>query len=348
MVNGNKITMEDIARMCGVARSTVHAVFSEKPWVSEKTRTKVMDVVHKHNYVPCPIAKTLARGSSRLVGVVIRDLTNPFYEPFLDRIESVFKDYNLIYFNTRHDPQKEVKAVETLMGYRASGLIIASARPELSTTHLLNWAHQGGALVSLDRLVGIDSNFVELNDRKIGYMAAEHVFGRGHRRVCFFAGPRQQENHDDERVVGFKICMLDYGISSADCHIVQVGLGWEDGYHVATDVLSRWPGKFSAFICYNDYVAGGVYKAAHAQRLRIPEDLSVIGCDDIYLASVLGPSLTTINLNVCEIAEQAAQLLLEQMLSGEDFQCQAISVLPNLVERESVRDLRPNADESVQ
>ncbi len=337
--NEKKLTMEDIAKICGVARSTVHAVFTNKPWVTEKTRNKVMDVVQKLNYSPCPIAKTLASGLSGLVGVVIRDLTNPFYDQFLERVEDLLKDYVIVYFNTRHDPRREARAVETLMGYRADGLIIAPARPELGTTHLTNWVRQGRALVSMDRLTGTDSNFVDLNDRHIGYMAAEHLFSHGHRRVCFFAGPRQREHHDDERVVGFKMCMLDYGIDPYDCDTIRVGLGWENGYRAASKLLAHNRDAFTAIICGNDYVAGGVYKAAHGHGVRIPDDLSVIGCDDIDLASVLGPSLTTINLNVRDIGEKVALTLLEQIRGGEDFKCVSIPVSPVLVERESVKSL---------
>ncbi|HOE96363.1 MAG TPA: LacI family DNA-binding transcriptional regulator [Candidatus Sumerlaeota bacterium] len=333
------LTMADIARICGVARSTVHAVLKGKPGVSARTRAKVLDAVARFDYSPCPIAKSLARKKSGLVGVVIRDLANPFYDQFLKHMDHVLKDLRVITFNTRHDIDKEIHALRTLAGYRADGLIIAPVQPERAADHLGDWVERGGALVSLDRLPGIECSYVEFRNFDIGRMTTEYAIRLGHRAICMLAGPPRDDARDDERVAGFKACLREQGLDPAECTVQHVGWRWEGGFHAASEFFSGARRCPSLFICNNDYVAGGVYKAAYVHRLRIPDQVSVIGCDDIGLAAVLGPSLTTVRLNARGIGEGVARMLLRQMNQGSAFQPRSIAVAPMLVERESVLNL---------
>jgi LacI family xylobiose transport system transcriptional regulator len=202
--------------------------------------------------------------------------------------------------------------------------------------HLWKWVNSGKPIASLDRLPGIETNCVELDDYSIGYILSEHLLQNGHTRICFLSGSRP----NDTRVMGFKTCLLDHGISLSESSVFPTEINLRSGYEVGLSVLKReGVPRPTAFICGNDLVAAGLYKAAHALGLRIPEDISVVGCDDIELASLLGPSLTTVNLDLVTLGERCAQLLLSQIEGGGTFAPQTIHAAPRLVIRNSVKRL---------
>jgi LacI family transcriptional regulator len=167
--------------------------------------------------------------------MVIRDLTNPFYDQFVENVESVLKDYSVVYLNTRLNREREVKAIETLMAYRADGLIIAPVDLESSMDHLWKWVNSGKPIASLDRLPGIETNCVELDDYSIGYILSEHLLQNGHTRICFLSGSRP----NDTRVMGFKTCLLDHGISLSESSVFPTEINLRSGYEVGLSVLKR-------------------------------------------------------------------------------------------------------------
>ncbi len=335
------MNMKDIAKICGVSRQTVHAALNNKPGVSPETREHILRVVREHNYHPNRIATSLHQKSADFVGLTILDIRNPFFADLVQGITQVVKasGLHLMFFETV-TKEDEIDAVETMISYRAAGMILAPVQDESRTRHLEAIKGRGIPLVSVGEVRGFETNYVEVDNRRASQQAVQHLIDKGHRRIVYFAGPDRIVSAR-ERTVGFMESMMENRLSFSPGDIMTVGDSTQGGYKAANQVLSRPESERpTAIVCFNDMVALGVYEAAVELGVSIPEDISVIGCDDIHLARLLGPPLTTIALPVREMGQYAAQMLVDQ-IHGPDRNGSSVvkKFHANLVVRHSVKNL---------
>jgi LacI family transcriptional regulator len=211
--------------------------------------------------------------------------------------------------------------------------------------HLWALSQQKKPFVSIEEVPGIKGNYVTFDEERAGFLAAEHLIRQGHRRICCLRGP-DSASSAEARLTGFKDALLTYNVKFDGSMIAPAGHRPEDGYRAARKILTGkasaegGPEPFTAMICFSDFVAIGVYQAAHELNVRIPERLSVVGFDDIEISELLAPSLTTVRLPIATMGQRLAEILLEA-IRLKNKQAEPVHELlePTLIERQSVKQL---------
>lgn len=326
--------------MVGVSRQTVSAVINNKSWVSEETRQKVMQAISEHNYMPNQHAVTLKGKATKLLGVVLGDLSNPFFTQVALGIESVARSYQygILYHNTFENHEYEVEAIRSLAAYRVAGVIISPIVIGTDLSHLWQVYTKGTPLVSLDKLPGFGCHAISFADEEGAYEATRYLLECGHTQIAFLGGPPSQASAQ-ARLMGFRSCMVDMGVPLPPRRIAGAGNSEEDRASAARALLIDPADRPTAILCYNDRIALTVYKIACELQIRIPDDLSVMGFDDIELASVLGPPLTTMRLDAYGAGAEAASVILSQIRGEASSQRRNVQFPAQLVKRDSVKNM---------
>jgi LacI family transcriptional regulator len=333
------ISMQELADICGYSRVSVSAALNGKGGISEKAREKILRIAKEHNYTPNKMAHALKGLPSYLIGMLIRDLSNPFYTQMIKIIDDHLhsKGYSLIILNSMSDGERESKALQTLYSYNVDGLFIA---PFAKNTH----EDRVGSLVKqhvkpvimLDNLSrDIGSMSIGFNNRNGAHEATQYLIDCGHTEISYLAGPQSSLSYR-ERSTGFMECMQENDLSISSNSIFPCGSSAEDGYTAALSLL-KTKKRPSALFCFNDYIAVGVYRAAQELDLKIPQDLSIIGFDNINLTKLLSPPLTTVNIHIDQVATEAAENMLK-FLQNKHYTPQVKNHIfePELIKRDSV------------
>lgn len=330
------MNMKDLAKLLGVSRQTVSAVLNGKEWVSQETRDRVLKAIREYNYAPNQHAVSLTGKGTRLLGVVLRDISNPFYTQIAMGIESVARasQYSILYHNTFENHDYEVEAIRSLISFRVSGIIISPIQLGVDLSHLQHVASLGIPIVSIDKLPNINCHSISFADREAAFRATCYLAERGHNDLAFIKGPESAASAR-ERLQGFKDCVASRGLTVKDEWMVDPGTTEKERHDAIYRLLKDPANRPSAIFCFNDLLAVSVYKAAHELGIRIPQDLSVVGFDDIEIAQLLGPPLTTVRTDSYKVGEQAAQMIMSD-LKGKGEKVQDVTYTPELVERSSV------------
>ena len=330
------MNMKDIAKILGVSRQTVSAVLNDKDWVSKDTRDRVMKAIREHNYAPNQHAVSLTGKSTKLLGVVLRDISNPFYTQIAMGIENVArsKGYSILYHNTFENHEYEVDAVRSLISFRVSGIIISPIQLGVDLSHMQRVTSLGIPVVSIDKLPGIKCHSISFADHDAAYKATCYLADKGHKDIAFIKGPASASSAK-ERLAGFQDCIKKQNLTSKPGRLIDPGTTELQRHEAIFSLLKNHKDRPSAIFCFNDLLAVSVYKAAHELQIRIPQELSVVGFDDISIASLLGPPLTTVRTDSYKVGVEAAEMIMKD-LQGKDTEFKDIRHTPQLVERSSV------------
>lgn len=332
------VSIKDVARAVGVSHPTVSRALRGSPRVLPATAREIRRVAEAMGYNPSAVARSLVTQKSWTIGVVMASIADPFYGEIASGIEDVASanGYSVILANTPIDPTREVAVVRSLQERRVDGILVTASRAgeayiSISSEMcipivLINNQHDGEFVysVSIDNVQGATqatSHLVELGHKKIGYLGDQLGF-----------------QTDTERLAGYRDALAAHGIPF-DETLVAYGNGLPDGSAVAARTLLNLPQRPTAIFCYNDMSALGVMEEARAQGVRMPEELSLVGFDDLFFARYLQPSLTTIRQPKVEMGRSAMKLLL-QLLTGDGLPEDAtpkkqIDVLGELMVRSS-------------
>ncbi len=332
------MNMKDLAKLLGVSRQTVSAVLNNKDWVSQETRERVLKAIREYNYAPNQHAVSLTGKGTKLLGVVLRDISNPFYTQIAMGIESVARasGYSILYHNTFENHDYEVDAIRSLVSFRVSGIIISPIQLGVDLSHLQHVSSLGIPIVSIDKLPDIQCHSISFADRDAAFKATCYLADRGHNKIAFIKGPESAASAK-ERLLGFTDCVEKRSLNLKDEWLVDPGTTEKGRHDAIFKLLKDASSRPTAVFCFNDLLAVSVYKAAHELGIRIPQDLSVVGFDDIEIASLLGPPLTTVRTDSYKVGEEAARLIMTD-LKGSDEESKDIRHTPELIERNSVAD----------
>jgi LacI family transcriptional regulator len=328
----NRITITDVAREAGVSTMTVSRVLNNKGEISTATRERVQRVIEQLNYRPSTVARSLATNRTQTLGLVVPDITNPFFPEIVRGAEDAASDagYSLILCNTTEDRKRERSILELLESKRVDGVILCSAR--LPSESLLPLVKRYPASVLLNRQVPLEvSGVVRVDDHYGAMRAVHHLLGNHRRRIVLLAGPPSSYS-GQQRTQGFRTALeatgheVDPSLSIA-CSPDEAG-----GYGATMDLLAKNP-DVDALVCYNDMVAIGALQACAASQRRVPQDVAVVGCDDIRLASLVSPSLTTLGVKKYDLGKAAVDMLLRRLRQEEGLS--EIVIRPELVIRDS-------------
>ncbi len=330
---GHRVTIADVARAAGVSQQTVSRALNNKAEISPETRARVLQVVEQLGYRPSLLARGLATHKTTTLGLVVPDIANPFFSEVARGAEDVAHraGYHLFLCNTIEDPDRETDVLRSLEAQHVGGVVLCSSR--LSDGQLLAVAAALPALVLVNRRLpesGLTSICVD--DERGACDAVQHLIQRGRRCIALLAGPpASRSGHSRRR--GYAAALEAAGWPLDDGLIQPCAPDLEGGRKAATALLLARP-EIDALFCYNDLVAVGALQACAACGRQVPEDVAVIGCDDILLASLVTPSLTSLRSDQRHLGALAVEALLRQ-IEGCQERCQDVLLQPQLIVRAS-------------
>lgn len=305
-------TIFDIANESGFSYSTVSRTLNDFEFVKPSTREKVLQVAKELGYVPNQQARSLAGGRSNLIGVLVPTLSNGYVSEIIRGIdeELTTSNYNLILYTTHRHRGKESAYVATIMNGGADGLLLVV--PSISTPYLDALRDHNFPYVLVDQFDKTERSLgVNATNRQGAYEATQYLIELGHREIGFIAGLRNLASAI-ERIEGYKTAHKEHDIPIRDEYITQ-GDFQEGGGYEATQQLLALPSRPTAIFASNDLSAFGAMEAIREQGLRIPEDVSIVGFDDIPQASVTYPKLTTVRQPLVQMGRGAVSMLLEHL-----------------------------------
>lgn len=308
----SRVTLADVAREAGVSMQTVSRVVNAKGEISPATRQLVNDVIDRLGYRPSGIARSLATNRTLTFGLVVPDISNPFFPEIARGAEDVARahGYTVFVCNTVEDPQREDDVLRLLEDRRVDGLLLCSSR--LPDDTLLARLAAFPAAVVVNRTLPPDiAGSVRVDDALGAARAVEHLLSRGRRTIALIAGPASSRS-SSERLRGFQQASAAAG-RDLDLGLIEAGRpDLEGGLQAATHLLTARP-DIDGIVCYNDLVAIGALQACAALGRRVPDDVAIVGCDDIVLAALVSPSVTTLRVAKDALGAAAATMLLERL-----------------------------------
>ncbi len=326
--------MKDVARLAGVSTSTVSHVINKDRFVSDAIRVRVEDAVRTLNYAPSALARSLKLNQTRTIGMLITASSNPFYSELVRGVErSCFeRGYSLVLCNTEGDEQRMNRNLETLLQKRVDGLLLLCTEthqpsPAIMTrypaipTVMMDWSPFDG-----------DSDVIQDNSLLGGDIATRHLIEKGFTRIACVTGPLDK-TPARLRLEGYRAAMQRAGLPVPEGYEVIGDFEFGGGLRAMQSLLAL-PEPPQAVFMGNDAMAFGAYQALYQAGLRIPQDIALVGYDDIELARYMTPPLTTIHQPKDELGELAIDVLIHRMAQPE-LQQQRLQLTPVLMERGS-------------
>lgn len=328
-------TMKDVARLAGVSTSTVSHVINNNRFVSEAVREKVTTAIAQLNYAPSALARSLKINQTRTIGMLLTASSNPFYSEVVRGVErSCYeRGYSLVLCNTEGDEDRMNRSLETLLQKRVDGLLVMCTESHPPAADILkryptipsvimDWApfEQGSDVIQDNALLG-------------GEIATQFMISRGYTRIACIAGP-QDKTPARLRLEGYRQAMHAAGLPILPGFIIEADFEFQGGFNAMNALLALEQPPEAVFTS-NDAMAVGVYHALYQAGMTVPQDMAVMGYDDIELARYMTPPLTTIHQPKDELGQLAVDALL-QRLAEPGASPQQLVLTPELVERDSV------------
>ena len=322
-----------VAEKAEVSVNTASRAINNKPDINLETKKRVLQIAKELGYVRNATAVALRTRKTGTIGVVIADNRNPFYAEVLSGMEEAAreKNYHIILANTQRDYQKEEEAINLLLAKRVDGLLIAPVQDRDDDIKNLIDANIPFVVVGRD-FKNIEVDAIYNDEVKGGFLATEYLIKKGHKRIALIDG-FLYKSPAKGRLEGYKKALNKYRIS-LDESLISVGdINIEDGYERTKQMLEKNL-DFTAIFAYNDMMAFGAMQAIKEKGLRIPEDIGLIGYDDILFSSLISPALTTIRLKKQELGVKSVKLLFSR-INGNRKKTKKVMLGVELVVRET-------------
>lgn len=309
-----RATQSDVAKYAGVSQAMVSYVLNNNNSlkIPEETRQRILEAMNELEYVPNALARGLRSGQTKTIGLVVPDNSNPFFAEIARVIENLgFENgYSVILCNSDYDVEKENTYVDVLLAKQVDGMIFISSGGKRDAIQKLRDSHTPYVTVDHD-IVGYQTDAIQIDYQMGGYLAARYLLELGHQRVACITGPNEFSS-SSERVDGYLQALAEAG-HTVDRSLIVSGDFRIRGGELAMNILLDLETPPTAVFACNDLMAVGAVQAARRRCIEVPEGLSVVGFDDIPLAEVLYPSLTTIRLPIAEIAANTMGTFLKQV-----------------------------------
>ena len=303
------MNIQEVARQAEVSTATVSRTINKPEAVDPITAARVWKVIGELNYLPNTQARSLVSGRSRIIGLIVSDITNPFFPELIKGFEEVATEsgYEILISSTNYDSARTALCVRRMLERKVDGVAIMTS--EMDKLLVDQLVHRGVPVVFLD----VGTVHKHISNIRVNYAkgigeAVEHLLALGHRRIAFISGPLGLKSARTRRTA-FLRCLDKFGIIEDD-RMIQVGDHTVDGGFQAMQRLLALPLPPTAVLASNDLTAIGTMRAVRGAGLRVPEDISTVGFDDIHLAEFTEPPLTTVRLPRDETARKAFDALL--------------------------------------
>jgi len=328
-------TISDVARIAGVSLMSVSRAMNNRPGLSDETRQRILDIANEIGYSPNQIARGLVTRRTSTIGLVIPDVSNPFFAQIARGAEDAAYEngYSVILINTAEDLEREKSALDTLWQKEIDGAILCS--PRLSLEELKSYLARFPATVFVNRELDVPiANVATINvdDNDGAQQAIRHFIKIGRKRIAFIAGPETSIS-SQRRLAGYHLG-LDSAQRTFDKSLVEFCFPTtEGGRTAALKLFSHFPGV-DAIFCFNDLVALGVVQACSEHGWNVPRDVAIIGADNIPLASLVRPALSTLHVDQYQIGHLANSIIMRLLMSDTSTQ-RTVLIQPNFIVRES-------------
>ncbi|HYD51548.1 MAG TPA: LacI family DNA-binding transcriptional regulator [Gemmatimonadaceae bacterium] len=335
-----RATIQDVAVRAGVSISTVSAVLNDRTTVKESTRDQVLEAIRELNYRPRPALRRPASApSTRSVAFIFRDAGNPYYDEVMAGAQDVLEQhgYHMLVGASDGIGDRERKLVDLLRAKDFDGVLLT---PVLDRTadlaHLFELKRRNVSFVLLEEVYGIQASLVDVDSVMGSKKAVQHLIGLGHSHIVHFAGP-EYSHHSSERTAGVRAAYSESSLVFSSEYVIPAGDSLQEGYESGLAYFrGRPPSKRpTAITCYNDLVAIGVCRALAELGLRVPDDVSIVGYDDLPLLDFISPHLTTVQVPKRDVGRLAAEMLHQEIEHGPPATPRKVYLQPSLVVRES-------------
>src|ERR1700677_1006234 len=328
--------MNDIARLARVSLGTVSHVLNNSEGVSEQGRRRVMEAVQATGYQPSELARGLRRVKSNMIGMIIPDITNPFFPAVVRGAEDVAfsNGHRLILCNTDNDHSKELVHLKELRTYLPAGLIVIPSNFSDLTAQAESYRQSGTGVVCIDRLPKDWSGDTVTVDNEGGaYNATRYLIRMQHTRLAVITGPMHLTNAK-QRLGGFRRALKESNLHVAPDYVQKTTFDKQGGYS-KTLVLLRLIPRPTAIFAGNDMIALGALLAIREAGLRCPQDISIMGFDDLDLAEMTNPALSSVSQSGYQLGTTAARILLDR-IQGDTGPAKHVILKTSLKLRQSV------------
>lgn len=337
-----KITIEDVAKKAGVSKGTVSAVINAKTSVKQTTREHILKIMKDLNFRPKGVARNMKNsGCDKSIGIIIKDLNYPFYTAIASGAKEYAntKGYSVIVASSENDHESEKKLSHLFATKDIKGTIIAPVIEDSSEIeHLFQLKMINYPFVLLEDVKGIQANVVTIDNLEAIKKAVKYLIDNGHKKIVHFAGS-PDSYHTLERIDGFRNAFSERTLVFNKKMIVSIGTHYDDSYNGTLRFfkgkkLSDYP---TAIVCFNDQQAFAVMAALQELEINVPEDISIIGNDDIYYAKINPVPLTTIRAPQHEIGRTAAEVLIDNIEATKALPNKHVLLETDLIIRKSSR-----------
>ncbi|WP_291566571.1 MULTISPECIES: LacI family DNA-binding transcriptional regulator [unclassified Clostridium] len=331
-----KVTIKDVAKKANVSITTVSRVINKiEGYTNEETKKRILKVIEELDYKPNALARSLVTKRTKTIGLILPDISNPFFPSIAKSVEDLVNElgYNLILCNSYDDTEKEANYINVLKEKCVDGILLSSKQ----TKDKYDIYKDDVPMVFIDRKPEVEIKYgVFVDNYKGAYNATKHLIDLGHRSIACITGPKNI-NTTIERLRGYKDALIDNHIECDETIIKSNDYAIEGGYEAAKDLIKNH--NITAIFTHDDLMACGVYKAAKELSYKIPDDISVVGFDDITLVEFLDPPLTTIKQPTEDIGKVSVEILMD-LIENNKIQGKIISLDTELIIRESTKNIK--------
>ncbi|MEJ2542718.1 MAG: LacI family DNA-binding transcriptional regulator [Calditrichaceae bacterium] len=340
-----KVTIEDVAKRAEVSKGTVSAVINSKRSVKAETRDHIQKVMRDLNFRPKGIARNLKNGAQdKSIGIIVKDINYPFYTTIISGVREYANNlgYSLIVTSSENDHEYEKKYASLFSAKDIKGAIIAPlVDGAAEIEHLFKLKMLNYPFVLLEDVLGIQANVVAIDNLNAIKQAVTYLIESGHKKMVHFAGPTQS-SHTQERIEGFRHAFSECTLAFKKEMIVSIGSKHDESFCRTLEYFKDLKREDypTAIVCFNDQQALAVMMALKELNLNIPNDVSIVGIDDIFYAKIYPVPLTTIRVPQHEIGMKAAEILIKNIEATESIPIERVVLNTELIIRESSKVLK--------
>lgn len=329
-------TIKDVSEYAGVSQATVSRVVNGSSRVGHDLKRKVEKAIKELGYRPNSIAQALASNRTGSIGVVVPELKGPFYSGMLQAIEDQLRKvgYHIVTTAGSTEQESQKEAIEFLLSRQVDGLLLHTQNVE--DDYLIGLEKEGISLALLNRYIPeLADSCVDLDNELGGKIATQYLIAQGHKEIACITGPLSQSDAR-KRLQGYRIALEEAGLVYNESLVIEAGFTEETGATAMEKLMKRGE-QFTAVFASNDHMAFGAYEQMKQMAVSVPEDISLVGFDNIVFARYLTPGLTTVDFPVDKMSTEAVQIILTKLnKSKKDIE---FKLSPTLVVRDSVKSL---------
>ena len=301
------VTLKDVAKETGLTVSTVSRVLNNRGYISEETRQKVYTAMKKLNYHPNEVARSLSKQTTNTIGVIVPHIRHPYFAELISNLENeaYHHKYKILLFNSQEKDEKEREYLEMCTSNRVSGIILCSGNVAVEEFKNLNVP-----LITIERYLENGTATVECDNRQGGRLAAKHLIEMGCRHIIHFSGVHETAMPADSRAIGFREACEEQNVNCLEIATSAFQYNALE-YHDAIEKVLRKYADTDGIFASSDLIAAQLIQVCKKMDIQIPEQLKIVGFDDVNIASLTTPRITTIHQPIKEMAKMSIELMIK-------------------------------------